>query len=120
VTYQAHPLRLQRKRTKGFKLPEGTICVTRGTRFGNPFTLENCRQAGFQGTDDELRLRCVEAFKVWLGPNWEYNWQGEESERRRQAILDALPSLKGKQLACWCPLTRACHCDILCAMANKE
>jgi hypothetical protein len=120
MAYQAHPLRLQRKRTKGYRLPEGAISATRPSFLGNPFTLEGCRQAGFQGTDDELRLRCVEAFKVWLGPHWRENWDGEESERRRQAILDALPSLKGKQLACWCPLTRACHCDVILNLANKE
>lgn len=118
--HEPHPLRIQRKRAKGYRLPEGAVSVTRLGRFGNPFTLEGCREAGFQGTDDELRLRCVEAFKVWLGPNWRENWDSEESQRRRQAILDALPSLKGKQLACFCSLDRACHADILCALAEKQ
>lgn len=31
------PIRVQRKRIQGFKLPENTVCVTRDTKFGNPF-----------------------------------------------------------------------------------
>ena len=33
-------LRIQRKRTKGFKMPIGVIYVGRGSKFGNPFKLE--------------------------------------------------------------------------------
>ena len=29
------PKRIQRKRTKGFKLPTNTKCVNRGTKYGN-------------------------------------------------------------------------------------
>ena len=31
------PDRIQRKRVKGFTLPPNTVCITRGTDFGNPF-----------------------------------------------------------------------------------
>ena len=31
--------RVQRKRSKGFKLPANTKCVDRTTKFGNPFKL---------------------------------------------------------------------------------
>jgi hypothetical protein len=30
-----------------------------------------------------------------------------------------LDELKGKNLACWCPLDQPCHADILLEMANK-
>ncbi len=33
----AHPLRVQRKRTKGSRLPEGAVCVTRPGKYGSPF-----------------------------------------------------------------------------------
>jgi len=29
--------RIQRKRTKGFRLPPNTVCVDRSTKLGNPF-----------------------------------------------------------------------------------
>lgn len=33
------PIRIQRKRTKGFSLPENTVCIDRSTKWGNPFKL---------------------------------------------------------------------------------
>ncbi|MFK0288318.1 DUF4326 domain-containing protein [Streptomyces sp. NPDC090499] len=33
------PKRIQRKRTRGWRKPEGTVSVARPTRFGNPFML---------------------------------------------------------------------------------
>ena len=33
------PQRIQRKRTKGWKAPEGAVYVGRGTKWGNPFVL---------------------------------------------------------------------------------
>lgn len=35
----SEPVRIQRKRTKGWKKPAGTVCVTRGTFWGNPFVV---------------------------------------------------------------------------------
>ena len=117
------PVRLQRSRRKGSKLtsPNGlpVVCVTRGTRFGNPFTPKGCRDAGYTGTDAEIKARCVGAFKGWLGPHWRNNWDGEESEKARDALLAGLPSLRGKNLACWCG-KGPCHADVLLELANKE
>jgi len=31
------PVRVQRKRTKGWRMPENTVSVTRPGRWGNPF-----------------------------------------------------------------------------------
>lgn len=33
------PKRIQRKRTKGWKMPEGTVYVGRPTQWGNPFAV---------------------------------------------------------------------------------
>lgn len=114
------PKRIQRKREKGWRMPAGAVSITRPGRFGNPFTEAGCRDAGFQGTDDEIRARCVGAFAAWLGPHWRNNWDGEESERRRQVILDSLPALAGKDLACFCPVGKSCHGDVLLRLANEK
>ncbi|RAK24073.1 uncharacterized protein DUF4326 [Salipiger aestuarii] len=37
---------------------------------------------------------------------------------RRAQIFDRLPDLRGKDLACWCPLDAPCHADVLLRMAN--
>jgi Domain of unknown function (DUF4326) len=34
------PVRIQRKRTKGWKAPEGAVYVGRPSRWGNPFTVQ--------------------------------------------------------------------------------
>lgn len=31
------PKRIQRRRTKGWRMPTNTVCVTRPGKFGNPF-----------------------------------------------------------------------------------
>lgn len=41
-----------------------------------------------------------------------------------QKMLDELqadPSpLRGKHLACWCPLNQPCHADVLLRLANRK
>jgi len=37
---------------------------------------------------------------------------------RRKVVLSGLPSLRGKNLACWCPLDQPCHADVLLELAN--
>jgi hypothetical protein len=83
-----------------------------GSIFGNPFTHK-------EGTQAEVvvasRAEAIQAFRDWLAGA---AWQDVEPERR-QAILDALPTLKGKVLGCWCaPL--ACHGDVLAELANGK
>ncbi|WP_029554790.1 DUF4326 domain-containing protein [Xanthobacter sp. 91] len=113
------PRRIQLSRAKGWRMPENTVRVDRATVFGNPFKIEQCREAGFRGTDAELADRCAEAFRVWLGPHWRMNWDGPESEAARGALLARLPDLRGKSLACWCKPGAPCHADVLLDMANR-
>ena len=44
------------------------------------------------------------------------NWL-EEKLRENPHFLD---ELKGKDLMCWCPLTKPCHVDILLEYLNKD
>jgi hypothetical protein len=39
---------------------------------------------------------------------------------KRQVILNRLPELRGKNLACWCKPGSPCHADVLLDLANKE
>ncbi len=113
------PSRIRLSRAKGWRLPENAVSVARPGKFGNPFKVDECRAAGFSGTDWQVAYRCVDAFRVWLGPRWRINWDGEESEAARTKLLDALPTLRGKNLACWCAPDQPCHADVLLEMANK-
>lgn len=96
--YKPHPLRIQRKRTKGFKLPDGCVYVGRPTKWGNPYSY------GVPGVMS--KARSVELFRGMMreSPNF---WD------------EVVRELKGKQLACWCPLTHECHADVLAEIANQ-
>lgn len=112
------PQRIQLSRAKGWRMPAGAVKVDRSTRWGNPFTVAQCREAGFPGSDEQLAARCVEAFRVWLGPMWRNNWDGPESEAARAKILNNIRDLRGKDLACWCKPGSPCHADVLLEIAN--
>ena len=88
----APPKRIQRKRTKGWKMPPNTVYVGRPSTWGNPFL----------GIDEVKRYEERIMYKLL----------DEES------IREKLNELKGKNLACWCPLDKPCHADVLLEIAN--
>jgi len=101
------PERLRMRRIKGWRLPVGCVYVGRPGRYGNPF-----HQAEIG------RAEAVRRFAAWLegripGP------PGLDPGARRR-LLDALPELRGRDLACWCPLDGPCHGDILLDWANRD
>lgn len=98
------PIRVQRKRTKGFKLPENTVCVTRGTKWGNPYKIGETIH--FEGMDMLISDNewSVTFFQWHLTQNLKTQIKAE---------------LKGKNLACFCPLDKPCHADILLKIANE-
>lgn len=115
----AAPTRVQRRRTKGWRTPDNTVIVTRPSRFGNPFTLALAYELGFarHGDTETARKAAVGAFEEWTRGNRDM-WQSEEGDRARQRILDGLPELRGKNLACYCPDGAPCHADVLLKLAN--
>lgn len=116
------PRRIQLRRTKGWRKPPNTVVVARPSKWGNPFTVEGAREAGFLNPQKAT----VEAFRDWLnGDPWACGCE-EDHEARRQTILARLPDLRGKNLACWCRLKDEkgkpvpCHADVLLELANAE
>lgn len=94
------PRRIQLSRIKGFRLPRGAVAVSRPGKWGNPFIL------GKHGS----AAQCVEKYRAWL----------EECLRVDPAgTKDELAKLRGKDLACWCPLDQPCHADVLLELANR-
>lgn len=92
------PIRIQRKRTKGFRLPENTKSVARPGFFGNPFKVGN--------EDNKL---VIGLYEDWL----------KNTPEGTLTIKKAKAELKGKNLACFCPLDKPCHADILLKIANQ-
>ncbi len=106
VTGQKITRRIQRKRTRGWKMPPGAIYVGRPSKWQNPFRI---------GRDGDA-TQCVERFREMIAGNiW--------TEPNKQQIQR---ELRGKDLACWCPLTDRdgnpvpCHADVLLWLANER
>lgn len=125
---QAAPRRIQRQRTKGWRMPPNTVYVGRPTTWGNPWTADAYWDAGYSGDAAVARKACVEMFRAWLTrtcsswsghvPNLEQHYPGDAPGMVR---LPPDPSvLRGKNLACWCPLDQPCHADVLLELANQE
>lgn len=115
------PVRLQRKRTLGWRMPPNAIYVGRGTRWGNPFRVGN---VGCDGSHSDpmfceyygvaTRAEAVEKYRAWREA------VAAEHQKRASGFVDQwLHPLRGKDLACWCPLDQPCHADVLLELANK-
>ena len=111
------PERIQLRRTAGWRKPEGAVVVARPSKWGNPFTLAGARDAEYQGTDAELRDFCVALFRRWLKfPYAEWAHGADQAEW----ITSHVRFLRGRDLACWCPLDQPCHADLLLELANES
>lgn len=88
------PVRVQRRRAAGWRMPPGAVYVGRPTRWGNPFTIAEHDRPG-----------AVTRYRAAL--------------RADPARLAAVRrELGGCDLACWCPLDVTCHADVLLELAN--
>lgn len=114
------PVRIQRSRRAGSRLTSPNdlpiVCVSRPGVFGNPFPWRQAREAGYRGTDAELKEFAVGIFREWLTDNARY---GHGFEDERQRLLARLPELRGKNLACWCGPDDCCHADVLLELVNR-
>ena len=98
-------------------MPPNTVYVGRPTIWGNPFRPSDgiCGHPDCPpGTHSPLTAeKCVESYrKLWL-PG-----QLTVLSRQKRFKGDPLAQLRGKNLACWCPLDQPCHADVLLEIAN--
>ncbi|WP_082478190.1 DUF4326 domain-containing protein [Microbacterium sp. Leaf320] len=123
------PERVRLSRKKGWRKPENTVVVSRPSRWGNPFwiTREACDESTDDGycwvvrpydrrfdvahaqTESEARASAVDEYKVWV-------MYGRTAYNPHQVKAE----LRGKNLACWCPLDQPCHADVLLEIANRD
>lgn len=104
------PQRIRLSRAAGWRMPPNTIKVDRSTRWGNPFVV------GKHGT----REQCVYLFRCLMAGNICLT-KGDPDRQMRihNHVAKHLTSLHGKNLACWCPLDKPCHADVLLELANS-
>ena len=100
------PQRVQLSRKKGWRMPPDTVKVDRATKWGNPFVI---------GTDGD-RAKCIELYERFVAGKGRTN--RVEVLASRRLIAKSIEELRGKHLACWCPLDGPCHADVLLKLAN--
>ncbi len=83
-------------RHKGGRKPEGVVIVARGSRWGNPFKVEDYGRADAVRLFTEYAAAKAAAEPAWLEP------------------------LSGKDLACYCKLDAECHADVLLGLAVRS
>lgn len=119
------PQRIQLSRQKGWRMPAGAVKVDRSTKWGNPFALEaqkdgryaiiHLRSRGDRTgevvatADDPVaaRTESIRLYRIWV--------MSEAGQPIRQMARE---QLRGRSLACWCPLDGPCHADVLIELAN--
>jgi hypothetical protein len=136
------PVRIQRKRVKGWKVPGNTVYVGRPTKWGSPFDFRRsdyCWAAlsfGCRGDRAGRIEASVRAFRDWIDPPHGRRTLSSEEQPKmvigkkeiclgpsveageapsREEIREAL---RGKNLMCWCPTNQPCHADVLLELAN--
>lgn len=122
------PKRIQRKRTKGWRMPEDAVYVGRPSKWGNPIDLSDVGAQYPSLNVVQVATLVVRDFRVLaergrLGfPNWRFL-----GGRRGPVVewaytyppLDEIrDELAGRNLACWCPIDEPCHADVLLELAN--
>ena len=146
VAHEGGAKRIQRKRTRGWRMPEGAVYVGRGSIWGNPFIV-GAPSGIFDGKDgrplgvrDEVEIIIPtvdletslslyrDLVSGFVSPEM-YPF-GHQWSRDMHKKCGGHPSeiarafLRGKSLACWCSLADRhgnyvpCHADVLLSIAN--
>lgn len=95
--------RIQRKRTKGWRMPANTVYVGRPSKWGNPYAIRGPYATNSVRTKEEA----IQEYEIWL-------------RERLTFQSDFLDELQGKDLACWCPLDKPCHADVLLKLLDER
>ena len=105
----ARPIRIQLSRKQGWRMPPNTVVVARPSGYGNPIRIGALVKIEVHGSMYDAKVTpaiAVELYREYI-----------KGALRRSPKL--LHTLRGKNLACWCPLGAPCHADVLLEIANR-
>lgn len=135
----AGPQRIQLSRAKGWRKPPNTVVVSRPHAWGNPYRLgavvadpvnnvNPVAQLDPFFAPPRSELPTTRTRTSMLGERWEQKFYVVETRQQAVDLFRRLcefecydvSSLRGKNLACWCPLDQPCHADVLLELANAS
>lgn len=108
------PERLQRRRSAGWRKPDGAVAIGRPSRWGNPYRVGDQYQDPSNG---QLRIEILTAERAVA-------LYRENVASDPKYATEAREQLAGKDLLCWCPVTDRdgrrvpCHGDVLLDIAS--
>ena len=102
VNRAPHPASIEMKRSKGWRKPPEAMYVGRPGKWGNPYPLGPGRDAA--AAVALYRAYAERAFAAGVSPFTEAE----------------MAPLRGRPLACWCPLDQPCHADVLLDMLGEK
>lgn len=124
------PKRIQLRRTKGWRKPEGAIVVARPSKWGNPFVIGSEASVCVRGDDGVLYdfggIPMDASLTVAMyRAEWEARLEpplagthADDVEWWREQCAE-IETLRGHDLCCWCDLSSPCHADVLLELANR-
>lgn len=116
--------RIQRRRTKGWKMPPNTVSVTRPGKFGNPFKVGMYVMLG-DGTGNHGWIYLTTMERKHANSRYVLIESAQQAvevyrELRRRYPLPKkwAEEIRNRDLACFCALDQPCHADVLLEIAN--
>jgi hypothetical protein len=140
LTVTTIPRRVQLRRTKGWRLPEGAISCARPSRWGNTYVVGepmwmmwSCESHGSVGHYQRPTVWAEQSRETLITPElavemfrhdlegsltpWKDEHPGDAAYR--EELVAALEALRGHDLACFCDLDEPCHVDVVLEFANR-
>jgi hypothetical protein len=111
--------RIQRRRTKGYKLPPNCICINRGTKWGNPFKVSEYGQEKAIRLFRECLLNNAMVYFYFHEALFSMETTLKQFEHFKW-ISEHLHELEGHDLACFCPIEKPCHGDVYIELLNGK
>lgn len=105
-------------------MPANTVSVTRPGPFGNPWTIEVVVHyaAIYEGrivARKDAPAEAVDLYRALIEDRIDFR-RAPVAQPFRDNLMALLPSLRGKNLACFCAPDQPCHADVLLEVANRE
>jgi hypothetical protein len=120
------PKRIQMTRNTPWRaLNPAAVIVDRRTKWGNPYQVGVEVTANWLGGEMATIIATPEMVVAAFRDLMEGRLTRDDGDHPEDAAYvshweQGLEALRGRDLACWCPLDAPCHADVLLELANRR